>query len=665
MFYQIENKRTRTFLTKLTLIILFVFFFFNNILDTVNNISYSGYSQIEAVNLLSGELADNPKAYESTAEAKRNSVLTWVYFSLFKFFKIEPLNLIYVFKIIEILTIFFSTKFLLSSLEVKNTLNKSVLYLAIPVLSTVGYKNWANYGQIFTGEWYQLPHYLYFFCIGFILRKKYINSIFTLLAIFLLHPSKGIAFIISTGPIILYLIYKNKDKLNMNKVNLSIIVSTIISLLFTYFVISSTATTIEDHLWESITKVHNWHILMGNFNLYFIVVFFFPTLILSYGIYRRLESTDLKYLGFSLFTISLIGKIYDVFGNIPEILKLTMHRTTENIILISILLILSQFKKLDYKIRILELGSFYLLIYQQNVININHQILLLGFIYFLILIYFKDNFEISLPLIFYLILFENLSLNSNVFYFLLFCLSVVFMNYEKFNHLISLNYLGPFLIIYLVIIKLSNLIGLNFFNFTFLILYVAGFLFMLLLFYKLRLKNFLFASIFALTFSILIFVNIANISISSKNLNYFFSQKTNGYYEAQIWSKNNTYKDAIFFPDPTISYAWRDFSERNSFGTPREFVTTWVYSQKNYVFQDAVNRLSIFVDNPVDTMLSLDKSEFINHISQIYYSSEIDLYKELVDEWEVSYFLWNKNYALPSFFEVIFETDTHFILILN
>ena len=188
---------------------------------------------------------------------------------------------------------------------------------------------------------------------------------------------------------------------------------------------------------------------------------------------------------------------------------------------------------------------------------------------------------------------------------------------------------------------------------------------MLLLFYKLRLKNFLFASIFALTFSILIFVNIANISISSKNLNYFFSQKTNGYYEAQIWSKNNTYKDAIFFPDPTISYAWRDFSERNSFGTPREFVTTWVYSQKNYVFQDAVNRLSIFVDNPVDTMLSLDKSEFINHISQIYYSSEIDLYKELVDEWEVSYFLWNKNYALPSFFEVIFETDTHFILILN
>ena len=664
MFYQIENKKTRSFLTKLTLISLFVFFFFNNILDTVNNISYRGYSQIEAVNLLSGELTENPKAYESTAEAKRNSVLTWVYFSLFKFFKIEPLNLIYIFKIIEILTIFFSTKFLLSSLEVKNSLDKSVVYLAIPVLSTVGYKNWANYGQIFTGEWYQLPHYLYFFCIGFILRKKYINSIYTLLAIFLLHPSKGIAFIISTGPIILYLIYKNKDKLNMSKLNFSIIVSTIISLLFTYFVISSTA-TIEDQLWKSITQVHNWHILLGNFNLYFIVVLFFPTLILSYGIYRRLESTDLKYLGFSLFTIALIGKIYDVFGSIPEILKLILHRTTENIILISILLILSQFKKLDYKIGMLELSSFYLLIYQQNVLNINHQILLLGFSYVLFLIYFKDKFEISLPIIFYLILFENFSLNNSVFYFLLFCLSIVFMNHEKFNRLISLNYLGPFLIIFLIIIKLSNLIGLNLFNITFLLIYFAGFLFMLMLFYKLRLKNFIFFSIFALTFSILTFVNIANISISSQSFNYLFSQKTNGYYQAQIWSKNNTNKDAIFFPDPTISYAWRDFSERNSFGTPREYVTTWVYSQKNDVFQDAVNRLSIFVDNPIDTMLSLDKSEFINHISKIYYSSEIDLYNELVTEWEVSYFLWNKNYALPDFFEVIFETETHFILVLN
>ena len=39
-------------------------------LDTVNVISKGGYSQIEAINLLSGELNSNSYAFTSTAEAK-------------------------------------------------------------------------------------------------------------------------------------------------------------------------------------------------------------------------------------------------------------------------------------------------------------------------------------------------------------------------------------------------------------------------------------------------------------------------------------------------------------------------------------------------------------------------------------------------------------------
>ena len=74
------------------------------------------------------------------------------------------LNLIVFFKFLEFLIIPISVKFLLDSLKINFSTQKSILFLAIPVLSTIAYNNWANYGQIFAGEWYQfLTTYIFFY----------------------------------------------------------------------------------------------------------------------------------------------------------------------------------------------------------------------------------------------------------------------------------------------------------------------------------------------------------------------------------------------------------------------------------------------------------------------------------------------------------------------
>lgn len=57
-----------------------------------------------------------------------------------------------------------------------------------------------------------------------------------------------------------------------------------------------------------------------------------------------------------------------------------------------------------------------------------------------------------------------------------------------------------------------------------------------------------------------------------------YISKGNDFYAVQMWANANTPSDALFMVDPCQIYGWRDFSERASIGTPREwFMTGWIY----------------------------------------------------------------------------------------
>ncbi|MFA7413943.1 MAG: hypothetical protein WC048_05615 [Rhizobium sp.] len=58
------------------------------------------------------------------------------------------------------------------------------------------------------------------------------------------------------------------------------------------------------------------------------------------------------------------------------------------------------------------------------------------------------------------------------------------------------------------------------------------------------------------------------------------------YYEAQKWAQASTDTTALFMVDPCLTYGWRDFSERSSIGTPREwYMTGWIYVSDLRVFR--------------------------------------------------------------------------------
>ena len=126
--------------------------------------------------------------------------------------------------------------------------------------------------------------------------------------------------------------------------------------------------------------------------------------------------------------------------------------------------------------------------------------------------------------------------------------------------------------------------------------------------------------------------------------------------------------DAIFHPDISYDYAWRDFSKRNSFGTPRDFVSPWIYTQDLILYNESLNRLFVYDKNSEDVILKLSKddNEFQNHYSEIYFQSyNVELFRELSTEWNVDYFIWNNKYEKPNFLDILYENEGHSVLVLK
>lgn len=67
------------------------------------------------------------------------------------------------------------------------------------------------------------------------------------------------------------------------------------------------------------------------------------------------------------------------------------------------------------------------------------------------------------------------------------------------------------------------------------------------------------------------------------------------YLETQRWARRNTTTDSVFMIDPAMSYGWRDFSQRSSFGSLREWLHTgWLYDSRKAVYERGMERFSEF-----------------------------------------------------------------------
>lgn len=133
------------------------------------------------------------------------------------------------------------------------------------------------------------------------------------------------------------------------------------------------------------------------------------------------------------------------------------------------------------------------------------------------------------------------------------------------------------------------------------------------------------------------------------------------YMKAQLWARANTKENALFMPDPTHYYGWRDYSRRPSFGNLREWLQNgWMYTSDLEIYKEGRRRFAEFgidlapylaYERPLDGFRALSAA-----IRKRYYEADPGWRAQLARKYGISYFVFFKRYMtgtieLPRAFE--------------
>lgn len=140
------------------------------------------------------------------------------------------------------------------------------------------------------------------------------------------------------------------------------------------------------------------------------------------------------------------------------------------------------------------------------------------------------------------------------------------------------------------------------------------------------------------------------------------------YKKAQQWAKQNTRADALFMPDPTMNYSWKDYSHRSSFGTIREWIfLAWLYAPKQAYCEEGLRRFGEFglsLENyTASNLRHKGWSRLVRDLGDRYYQFSDAKRKALADKYGIDYFvLLREKTLVPSEFPIAFE-NSHFIIL--
>lgn len=180
---------------------------------------------------------------------------------------------------------------------------------------------------------------------------------------------------------------------------------------------------------------------------------------------------------------------------------------------------------------------------------------------------------------------------------------------------------------------------------------------------------------YSLTIATLIFIASAiTWSIDTRTLSDAYIEKGRAYKDAQLWAKENTKHNALFMTDPTISYGWRDYSQRSSFGTLQEwFKTGWLYSGNQQSLHMGLERAdSLGVSELVpERAEKRPRSEFISksyrHALDTFYKPGGEILASIAQIYDINYMVMDNNnakkYGAMPQWSVAFENNYYTVLI--
>lgn len=120
--------------------------------------------------------------------------------------------------------------------------------------------------------------------------------------------------------------------------------------------------------------------------------------------------------------------------------------------------------------------------------------------------------------------------------------------------------------------------------------------------------------------------------------------------EAQLWARDSTKADALFMVDPCQNYGWRDFSERSSIGTPREwFMTGWIYVSDLRAFrwgQEIAETFGLDISARLpkrDMRAEIQITEICEDARPLFYDISRQPLRRMHEKYAIDYFVMEKE----------------------
>ena len=606
-----------------------------------------------------------------------------VYFYLAKYCGISPTKTMYPYMFFQTLLFLLSVAFLTQTLFK----NKIVTFIAVVVipLSNLAGLNLSRFGNGF-GSYLSFPlFYAYanafrIFALGFFLKNRYI-SMFIFLALSLYcHVNMGFYGLAFIGSYLLF-----RPKLFCDKTFLAgIVVFLFLVVPHILYIISNSAISsgmIPPNEWVKATRIFSVHWYPVTMRLFTINAHreFFPLLLLCFFFFMALKYQEIKdeknlkiFSGTIICVIlSLLGIIFSDFYSIPFLIKMSFQRSSELITFFGVLYVIYYlFKKVsDGNFLVVFIAGYSLL----SLVFANPGIVVFPF--FLLL--YSDIAEGQLG---------PININNNK---------------RKIAKYFYLTVLMLLLLVSLMCIYKSNFKGVNaaFYNLWTPLQYFNpfyGFDFLLRggSFKDQPIFAYLvtFAALFAcakksaiyvtnrmfnhLIISVFIIVSLSAVWYLERNKYVRWHKRYAGiasaYLDVQLWAKNNTAKDALFMPDPSHHYGWRDFSERSSFGNLREWgYTNITYNPDYSTYQEGLKRMKEFgIDMEIISEEILKNSKaFIygqklaEDIRMFFYSMNSKNLRAISSKHKIDYFIMKKKNQKVFFddFEVVYENKFYIV----
>ncbi|HUG37115.1 MAG TPA: hypothetical protein VML54_09215 [Candidatus Limnocylindrales bacterium] len=162
-------------------------------------------------------------------------------------------------------------------------------------------------------------------------------------------------------------------------------------------------------------------------------------------------------------------------------------------------------------------------------------------------------------------------------------------------------------------------------------------------------------------------VAFALVGLQERAVNKVDTALAGAYLQAQVWARDHTPRTALFMPDPTFYYGWRDYSRRSSFGNLREWLhTSWIYDSNFERYQEGMQRFNEFnIDigpylrgnPPIGAVRRLSQA-----VKERYYTASDEWRLGLAQRYGIGYFVFRrKEMVQPSRLPVVYENE-HFVI---